>query len=308
MTEVYTNAHLYETLQLKIEQMPVRPTDQYNKRLAEILLTTEQAKQLSSLQVAYVVSIKYLYLYSDIFDALLQCRFDSLFSLLGDYSKLKRDHSREDFAEKLIKELCLMGVLKFFMIISNVLKYQTQLVHLLQPAVAPLCELMKYVPLFFVQNNYFRFIKSFLEYFLYIIPDRLKAHKQDLAQAVQICEQAEAGTYQFSENKGVLSFLSFSSSKPGLSAEGVRCVQAVEEHSLNLQEEDPNALEQEIIKRMSKIMKYRTTVLDQEKLVTSYHVNLLRHSLTYEEFETICSVNRMAIQELVACMQQPTAG
>ena len=257
------------------------------------------------MQTAYVVSIKYLYLYSEIFDNLLQCRFDTLFHLLADYYKLKKEHDKEDFAEKLMKELCLMGVLKFFMVTGILLKYQTQMISLVQPAFQPFCELMKYAPQFITQKNYFAFIKNFLEYFIYLIPDRIKAHKGELAQVVEVCEKANSGTYQVPENKGLLSFLSFSAGRPELSAPGKKCLQPVDDHTASLQQEDPNALEPEIIKRMSKIMKYRTIVFDQEMLVKTYHVKIISESLSYNDFETICAVNKIAIQELITRMQSP---
>ena len=56
---------------------------------------------------------------------------------------------------------------------------------------------------------------------------------------------------------------------------------------------------------MSKIAKYRSIILEQESLAKTYHIKVIKEGMSYEEFETVCAVNKMDIQELVARMQAP---
>lgn len=247
------------------------------------MLDSSQDEHLKSLVAKYVRSVQLLYIYSELLDLLAGSRFNTFFEISTYYLGLKgqTEYQEAEFAEKMMKEIILLGTLKYLLILDFAIRYRSDQARSLSMSLNSFIIMFREFSYFKKDVNYLTFLCRALRYLESNFPSQIYGFRMDINNLIKSAE----GWVSLDQSS-----TSFRKSQlPFESASVVKLLAPVKAHKYSLETEDPNSLDAEIVRRMNVINKCQQ-ILEADKSIIAYHKPIVEASSNLQEFPIIAQL------------------
>lgn len=253
----------YADIQLILEE-----TDKLTvgKKISDLRLDANQHISLAEIVSKYILRVEQLYAVSDMIDAELECRFIEFFSLaaLALTNITDREHVRADFSSNFCKEVSQVGILKFLFVLRHICKSRPQDADKLVDSVHAFCKMYPLLG-YYKQtiSNHLKFTKLALEDILSILPESLASCKADIQHTVTVITNQLGGhtaPYKYLPSVKVIS----------------RIKELIEKNRQTLSTDEPNQIEEDIMKRAAKVNKSPKETFSSESFIIELHISLYK--------------------------------